>query len=114
MIGIVALATVFAAITWRNYVQQNPTSLSGTIEKAGDEIVAAVKFAPGDVSKIPQGALTLLSVPERPEELIRGTVESIDAEGSARIRVLGRPDIEIGSPVRATVDSEVVPDDGAP
>lgn len=114
VIGIVGLAVVFAGLTWRNYLRVNPTSVSGRLERGADGWIAAVQFKPEDAANVTRGALALLTVPERPEELIRGTVESIEPDGAARIRLLGSPQVSGLSEVRATIDSEVVPDKPEP
>lgn len=109
VIIVVAVAVLFATLTWRRYHADNPTSTIGRVERAGDEWVAVVQFEPADVAMVPVGARTLLTVPERPEELISGIVQKIDPDGTARIRLAEEPPGGDGAVIRATIDSAVVP-----
>jgi|GEM_PF-2432998 hypothetical protein len=112
VIIVVAVAVVFASVTWRRYHEENPTGVVGVVERDGDRWMAVVQFEPESVAVVPVGARALLTVRERPNELLSGIVESIAADGTTRIRLKERPPAGEGSAIRATIDSAVVPDMG--
>lgn len=112
VIVVVIVAIVFAVFTWRKYHAENPTGVVGVVERDGDRWMAVVQFEPASVAIVPVGARALLTVRERPDELLSGIVESIGTDGTTRIRLKERPPAGEGSAIRATIDSAVVPDKG--